>query len=58
MMSKLAFEKIAQELAPIEARDRDNAVELGFCKVAQELGMDAETYKEFREFAIKLQNAK
>ena len=57
MMSKLAHQQITAQLAPIEERDRQAARELGFAKVAQEMGMDESTYTEFREFALKQQAA-
>lgn len=51
-MTKLAHEKLAAELAPIEAADRQAAFEIGFAKEAQELGMDEGTYNDFREIVI------
>lgn len=58
MMTKTAHAKLAAELAPIEERDRNNAFELGFAKIAQELKLDEATYHEFRKTAIELQKQK
>ena len=43
---KVAADKL-QKLAQIEAFDRQQAFELGFAKVAHELGLSEEEYSQF-----------
>ncbi len=53
-MTKQAHEAALTKIAEIDERDTDAAVELGFYKAAQDLGLNDEQYQAFRQAALEL----
>ncbi len=56
-MTKQAHDEAMTKIAAIDERDANNAVELGFLKAAQDMGLSQDQYNAFREIAIESQKS-
>lgn len=54
-MTKTAHDEAMKKIAAVDQRDAQNAIELGFIKAAQDMGLDQEEFVAFRQAAIELQ---
>lgn len=53
-MTKTAHADALKKIAEVDQLDSNNAVELGFLKAAQDMGLDEAQYSAFRQAAIEL----
>lgn len=52
-MTKQAHSEAIQKIAALDERDSANAVEIGFMKAAQDMGLTEEQYLAFRKLAVE-----